>query len=127
MRYAFPSIAFAVSVACCLVVTGQGPAGAHTTSTGIAELTAKGADLRYRLTLVLAELPAAPARGLAAAGDGDAAAVEQVVTALREKVRLRVDAEVCRPGRALLSGSKLGDTRMALEIEFHCPRARVAS
>jgi hypothetical protein len=47
-----------------------------------------GADLRYRLTLVLAELPAEATRSLAAGGDGQAAAVEQVVKVLREKVRL---------------------------------------
>jgi hypothetical protein len=113
---------FAVPVAVWLAVVA-GPAGAHTTSSGLAELTVTGADLRYRLTLVLVELPAEATPSLAAAGDGQAVAVEQVVKALREKVRVKTDDEACRPGRASLRGSRLGDTRMTLEIEFHCPRA----
>jgi hypothetical protein len=113
----------AAPVALWLVVGVRGPAHSHTTATGIAVVTAEGAEVRYRLTLVLAELPATAARDLAAAGDGDGAAVERVVAALREKVRVKADDAACRSGRALLSGSRLGDTRLTLEIEFHCPRA----
>ena len=113
----------AASVALSLVIGVREPARGHTTATGIAVVTAQGVEVRYRLTVVLAELPMSAAPDLAAASEGDAAAVERVVATLRQKVHVKVDDAPCRPGRALLSGSRLGDTRLALEIEFHCPRA----
>ena len=115
--------AVAASIALGLTVGEPRTAGGHTTATGIAEVTARGAELRYRLTLVLAELPPSAARDLAAAGDGDSAAVERVAAALRDKVQVKVDDAACRPGRALLRGSRLGDSRMTVDIEFHCPTA----
>src|SRR5262249_1054413 len=115
--------ALAASVALSLVIGVREPARGHTTATGIAVVTAQGVEVRYRLTVVLAEVPVSAAPGLAAASEGEAAAVERVVATLRQKVQVKVDDAPCRPGRALLSGSRLGDTRLALEIEFHCPRA----
>lgn len=115
--------ALALLAAACVVAAGGGaPAGAHTPATGLADMAVKGATLTYRLTLVLAELPEEPARMFAAAADGEAAAVERVVAALREKVSVRADGEACRAGRARLQGSRLADSRMTLEIAFHCPR-----
>jgi hydrogenase/urease accessory protein HupE len=117
------AVALAMSITLALVVGEQRAAGGHTTATGIAEVTARGAELRYRLTLVLAELPAPATRDLTAAGEGDAAAIERIATALREKVRVNVNGAACRPGRARLSESRLGDTRMMLDLEFRCPGA----
>jgi len=114
------SIALAASVGVWLVA---GPAGAHTTATGLAELTVAGVDVSYRLTVVLSELPAEAARALGPAADGQVGAVEQAVTALREKVRVAVDGDACRPGRASVRGSRLGDSRLTLEIDWHCSRA----
>jgi len=105
------------------VATGPVAARAHTTSTGLAELRAAGPEVTYRLTLVLGELPEDPARRLGAAVDGDPGNVEWVVSALRQKVSVRVDDEACQSGRALLRGSRLGDSRITLEIMFHCRRA----
>src|SRR5574341_2448358 len=115
--------ALALLAATCVVAAGGGaPARAHTTATGLADVTAKGTALTYRLTLVLAELPEEPARTFAAAADADAAAVERVVAVLRDKVKVRADGQACPAGRARLQGSRLADSRMTLEIAFHCPR-----
>jgi hypothetical protein len=120
MRAHARAVALAASTAVWLVTV---PAEAHTMATGLAELTVADADVRYRLTVVLSELPAEAARSLAAAGDGQVAALEQAVTALREKVGVKIDGAACRPGRASLRGSRLGDTRMTLEIDWHCPKS----
>lgn len=112
-----------VTAACLVAADGHAPAWAHTTATGLADVRVSGATVSYRLTLVLSELPDASSRTLAAAVDGDAASVERVVAALKEKVGVRADGAVCRPGRALLQGSRLADARATLELVLHCPRA----
>lgn len=105
------------------VVGGAAPAAGHTTSMGLADVRVSGTAVTYRLTLVLTELPEAMARTLAAAVDGREAEVVRTVTALREKVHARAGDAACAPGRARLQGSRLGDARVTLELEFACPRA----
>jgi hypothetical protein len=99
------------------------PAGAHTTSTGLATLTVDGRALTYRLLLVPAELPEDSRRLFLAAADGDRAAAERVVAILRERVTFRMGGQPCRPGRALVQGSGAGDARLSLELWLDCPAA----
>jgi len=94
---------------------------AHTTSTGLAALIVTGSTLTYRLTLVLSELPEEPARLFAAAVDGDPSSIERVATLLRQSLQIRTDDRLCRSGRATLQHSRLGDTRLTLELTFYCP------
>lgn len=111
-------VAFLIFVA---LLAASVAARAHTTSTGLATLTVSGSTLTYRLTLVLGELPDEPARLFAAAADGEPGSVERVATALRERVTVRADDARCRPGRAVFQGSRLGDSRVTLELALHCP------
>jgi hydrogenase/urease accessory protein HupE len=104
-----------------LLLAAGSRAVAHTSSTGLANVSVDGATVTYRLTLVLPELPEEPRRLLAAAADGDAAAAEQAVEELRRRVVVRADDEICRPGRATVRGSRLGDGRVDLEMAFRCP------
>ncbi len=117
------SVLALLAAACVVAADGRAPARAHTTATGLADVKVRGATVTYRLTLVLTELPDEPARALAAAVDGDPASVGRVVAALREKVSVRADGAACRPGRALLQGSRLADARATLELALLCPRA----
>jgi HupE/UreJ protein len=110
-------------VAGILLVLGVSPARAHTTTTGLASLTVTGAALTWRVTLVTAELPAEPARLLAAAGDGDRDAAERVGAALRSRLAVRVSGAACHPGRARFQGSRLGDGRVTFELDLRCPAA----
>jgi hydrogenase/urease accessory protein HupE len=96
---------------------------AHTTSTGLATLTVTGSSLAYRLTLVLSELPEAPARLFTAAVTGDASSVERVAVLLRQSVQVRTDDRLCRAGRATLQSSRLGEARVTLALTLHCPVA----
>jgi hypothetical protein len=96
---------------------------AHTTATGLAVVTVADATVTYRLTVVLAELPEAPARLLASAADGDRASVERVGEALRTRIGVDAGDAPCRPGRASIQGSRLGDGRATLEAIFRCPAA----
>ena len=89
-------------------------------STGLASVSVDGATVTYRLTLVLPELPEGPRRLLAAAAEGDAAAAEQAVEELRRRVAVRSGDAACRPGRATVRGSRLGDGRVDLEMAFRC-------
>jgi hydrogenase/urease accessory protein HupE len=98
-------------------------ASAHTTSTGLATVTVAGASVTYRLTLVLAELPEDPARLLAAAAEGDPTSAERVADLLRGKIAVRTGAAACRPGRIVIQGSRLGDSRAVLELGLTCPSA----
>ena len=102
-------------------VLGAPHAGAHATSTGLATLTVEGRTVTYRLTLVPAELPEEPRRLFAAAAQGDRASAEQVVAILRERVTIRVGDALCRPGRALVQGSGVGEGRLTLELMLNCP------
>ena len=94
---------------------------AHTTSTGLATLTVTGSMLTYRLTLVLSELPDAPAQLFTAAVTGDASSVEPVAVLLRQSVQVRADDHLCRAGRATLQSSRLGEARVTLALTLHCP------
>jgi len=94
---------------------------AHTTSTGLATLNLSGSTVSYRLTVLPGELPAEPARLLASAADGDPAAVERVASELRRRIIVRSGEVSCRPGRAQIQGSRLGDGRVTLELTLECP------
>jgi hypothetical protein len=98
-------------------------AGAHTTSTGLLALTLSGSAVQYRLTLVLNELPEAPARMLALAAEGDEASVERVASELGRRVAVRDGDIPCRAGRAAIQGSRVGDSRVILTLAFSCPTA----
>src|SRR2546421_7273619 len=106
---------------CVLLLTHATAALTHTTSTGLATLTVTGAALTYRLTLVLSDLPDAPARLFTAAVAGDTSSAERVAAMLRESVQVRTGDHRCRAGRATLQGSRLGDARITLELTLHCP------
>jgi hypothetical protein len=103
-----------------LVLSFAGSVAAHTTSTGLATVSVSGSTLTYRLTVVLSELPEEPRRVFASAADGDPAAAERVAAALRERVSFRVREAPCRPGRAQVQGSRLGDSRLTLWLELRC-------
>jgi len=107
-------------VACVFAVDGLGTAHAHTTSTGLAELTVAGTTLTYRLTLVLSELPDSPAQMLAAAVENVESA-QRAADVARAKVTVRADGALCSPARTRFQGSRLGDGRVTLEIAFQCP------
>jgi len=112
----------AVAALAWLAVLGRpGAIAAHTTSTGLATLTVSGPTLSYRLTILSDELPAEAARLLASAADGDRASVERVALELRRRVTVRAGDTPCRPGRALIQGSRLGDGRVTLELTIQCP------
>jgi len=96
-------------------------AAAHTTNTGLASINVSGSTLIYRLTILPSELPAEPARLLSSAADGDPASVERVALELRRHVTARADLTPCRPGRARIQGSRLGDGRVTLELTLECP------
>ena len=97
------------------------PAAAHTTATGLASYQVEGADVRYRLTVVLGELPEAARALLAAAADGDPARADQVGRELRHRVRAWSGAQPCRPGRAVVQGSRLADGKVELGLLLRCP------
>jgi len=105
-----------------LAVLGRpGAPAAHSTSTGLATLSVSESTLSYRLTVLPNELPADAARLLAAAADGDPASAERVALELRRRITVRAGDAACRPGRALIQGSRLGDGRVALELIIECP------
>jgi hydrogenase/urease accessory protein HupE len=97
------------------------PAGAHSTSTGLATIIVDGRALTYRLLLVPAELPGDSRRLFLAAADGDRAAAQRVVAIVRERVTFRMGGQPCRPGRALVQGSGAGDARLSLALWLDCP------
>jgi hydrogenase/urease accessory protein HupE len=109
-----------IAVAAVLLATGS-RAGAHATSTGLARISVEGDAVTYRLTLVLPELPEGPRRLLAAASEGDADAAERVADQLRRRAIVRAGEAPCRPGRATVRGSHVGDGRVDLELALRCP------
>ena len=112
----------AVTALVWLAVLGRPAAiAAHTTSTGLATLAVSGPTLSYRLMILPDELRAEAARLLASAADGDRASVERVALELRRRVTVRVGDTPCRPGRALIQGSRLGDGRVTLDLTIQCP------
>jgi hydrogenase/urease accessory protein HupE len=96
-------------------------AAAHTTATGLTTLVVSGSTLSYRLTLLPNELPAEAAHLLTSAADGDPASVERVAIELRRRISARAGDTPCRPGRARIQGSRLGDGRVTLEQTIECP------
>ena len=103
------------------LVLSCGSAWAHTTSTGLATITLAGSDVSYRLALQTGELPESVARLLTEAADGQSGSVQRVAEALRTKVRIALGEADCRPGRASVQGSRLGDGRIVLELTLRCP------
>jgi len=99
------------------------PAAAHVTATGLAEIAVDDTAITYRLTVVLAELPEAAAQMLRQATSGDRSAAERIAEALRNHVVLRVENEVCRPGRILIQGSDVGTPTAILVYNLRCDRA----
>ncbi|MBI5068250.1 MAG: HupE/UreJ family protein [Deltaproteobacteria bacterium] len=104
-----------------LVLLLPAAARAHATSTGLARVTVEGERLRYRLTLVLDELPEEPRRLLAAAAGGDAAAAERVAEEARLRAVALVGAVPCRPGRVTVQGTGVGSGRLDVEVALRCP------
>src|SRR5256885_13760795 len=114
------AVAGAIALAS-LAFFGRPPeAPAHTTSTGLATLNVSGSTVSYRLTVLPSELPPEAARLLASAADGDATAVERVASELRRRIIVRSGEVSCRPGRAQIQGSRLGDGRVILELTLEC-------
>ena len=111
----------AVALAWLVLLGAPARAGAHTTSTGLATLAVSGSTVTYRLTVLPNELPPEPARLLTDAADGEAASVERVAAELRRRISVRAGGAVCRPGRARIQGSRLGDGRVTLEVAIQCP------
>lgn len=107
--------------ATCGVLLAAATAHAHTTATGLATLRVEGATVRYQLALVSAEFPEDVARVLAAAAEGDPAALERAGPLLRDRVKLRAGNAPCAPGRLTLQGSRLGDSRLIVDLWFRCP------
>ena len=115
------TVATVVALVWLALLGRPGTIGAHTTSTGLATLAVSGSTLSYRLTILPDELPAEAARLLASAADGDPASVERVAIELRRRITVRAGDTPCRPGRALIQGSRLGDGRVTLELTIQCP------
>lgn len=112
----------AVAVLVWLAVLGRPSAtGAHTTGTGLATLAVSGSTLSYRLTILPDELPTEAARLLASAADGDPASVQRVALELGRRITVRAGDIRCRPGRAMIQGSRLGDGRVTLDLTIQCP------
>ncbi|HXJ82367.1 MAG TPA: HupE/UreJ family protein [Candidatus Methylomirabilis sp.] len=103
-----------------VLVSLASAARAHTTGTGLLTVTVSGASVEYRLTLVLSELPEAPARMLALAAEGDQSSVERVADELKRRVTVRAADGPCRPGRAVIQGSRVGDSRVIVALTFSC-------
>jgi hypothetical protein len=99
-----------------------GTAQAHTTSTGLATVETSDDQVAYRLSLAPAEIgegAASIVRGAA----GDAAATAHVGELLQAHVSIAVDGQACRIRRSRLQASQLGDDRVVLLLDFHCPTA----
>lgn len=97
-----------------------GGAQAHTSSTGLALVASGGEELAYRLSLAPAEIGEAAA-DIPRAAAGDALAATRVAGLLRTHVALAVNGQACRIRRTRLQASTLGDERVALLLDFHCP------
>ncbi len=94
-------------------------AAAHVTTTGLAVIAADGSDIRYRLTVVPAELPEPAAELLHRAIDGSRDDAERVAAQAREAVAVRVDGADCRPGR--IAVQDIGAGKALLDMTLHCP------
>lgn len=109
-----------LALAALLTAAAGGPALAHTTSTALAVATLDGAAVTYRLTLVVAELPAVAREPFAAAERGDPAASTRAVELLRERIVVRSEVGPCAPGRASAQSSALGDSRLTVTLTYRC-------
>jgi hypothetical protein len=112
----------ALLLAAILASAAPGPLQAHSTSTGFATLTVEGHELTYRLLLVPAELPDEPRHLFLAAAEGDRTSAERAVAILREHVVVRAGDQACRPGRALVQGSGLGEAQLSMTLSLDCAR-----
>ena len=103
------------------LLCGARPVSAHVSSTGLARITLEEGAATYHLTLVLDELRGGPRDLLALAAGGDAGSAEQVGELVRRCVDLSVGGEPCRQGRLAIRGSRLGDSRVDLDLGLRCP------
>ena len=99
------------------------PAAAHVTATGLAQVTADGAAISYRLTVLPVELPEETAQLLMRAAGGSRPEAERVAEAVRTHVTIRVAGEPCRPGRVLVRATEVGVIKVTLDYALHCASA----
>ena len=99
-----------------------GPANAHITATGLAVVTVEDAALRYRLTVIPAELPEPAAQLIGYAMAGSRPAAEQIAEEMRRSVTVRVEGMLCRPGRIAVQDLGAG-LKALLTYDLHCPTA----
>ena len=100
-------------------LTASGPAFAHTGgSTGYAVAAVDRAAIRYTLTLWPATLPAAIGDELRHVRDGDAAARDRWLAALRDKIVLVADGRRCVGGAGSLVPATAESVTLA--VEFSC-------
>lgn len=98
------------------------PAQAHTSSTGLARLEVHDDEVQYRLTLTPTEIGDAAVQVQRGAA-GDAAVAQQVGALLQAHLALAVDNQPCRIKRTRLQASELSDERVAVLLDWQCPRA----
>jgi hydrogenase/urease accessory protein HupE len=95
-------------------------AHAHTSSTGLAVVETVGDQIAYRLSLAPTEIGEAAA-DITRGASGDVGAASRVGGLLQANVSMKVDEQDCRIRRTRLQASQLGDDRVLLLIDFHCP------
>ena len=108
--------------ACLIGVLMPEAAGAHVTATGLAAITVEDREVRYRLTLIPAELPDPAAELLRQAIAGSRPAAERLGEAMRQAVAVRVDRTACRPGRIAIQDAGAG-LKALLMYDLHCSAA----
>jgi len=106
-----------------MIALGTAAAGAHTTATGLAEITVEDRTITYRLTVVPSELPNEAGDILAQAAAGDPTSGERLAAAMREHVSIAVDGEPCRPGRIALEDARLSGARVIIDYRLRCADA----
>jgi hydrogenase/urease accessory protein HupE len=95
---------------------------AHTSSTGLAQVEVRDDEVRYRLTLMTAEIgdSGTPVQRAAA---GDAGAAQQVGAQLRAHLTLTVGGHPCRIKRTRLQASQHSAEQVAVLLDWQCPLA----
>ena len=106
--------------ACLIGLLMPQAARAHVTATGLAVITVEDREIRYRLTLIPAELPDAAAQLLGQAIAGSRPDAERLGEAMRQAVAVRVDGVACRAGRIAIQDVGAG-LKALLLYELHCP------
>jgi hydrogenase/urease accessory protein HupE len=96
------------------------PAAAHVTATGLAQVTADGATITYRLTVLPVDLPEETAQLLMRAAGGSRPDAERIAEAVRTHVTVRVDAVPCRPGRVLVRATEVGVIKLTIDYALRC-------